>query len=231
MIAPLQFGLAAQLHHHFGSKFLIETLHDHGLCSSYVEVLRFESCAALQMPTTTETNSDSDSPKLVISGNGHFRHYVCDDADRNPWTIDGKTSLHAMGIIETITPSICSKAMIRRDDSKVDRSSMEILYYDIPSTNKPILFRKLIPIIVKNPLSNLDFLWKIARSFKPNTPRWSGVMQAVSVGNHAGKATVRFLPMLDLNLNNMTCIYSALCCITRECIRHNHTPVITFDQP
>ena len=115
------------------SKFLIETLHDHCLCSSYAEVLRFESCAAAQMPTTAEINSPGDSPDLVISGNGHFWQYVCDNANKNSWTTGGKASLHAMGMIETITPSICCKAMIRRNDSKIDRSSMKILQYDIPS--------------------------------------------------------------------------------------------------
>ena len=33
LIAPLQLGLA--VHHHFGSRFLIDSLHPHGFCSSY----------------------------------------------------------------------------------------------------------------------------------------------------------------------------------------------------
>ena len=36
VIAPLQIGLAIQMHHHFRSRFLIDTL------SSYQEVQRFE---------------------------------------------------------------------------------------------------------------------------------------------------------------------------------------------
>ena len=38
IFTPLQFGLGVQLHHHFGSRFLIDTLHQHGFCCSYNEV-------------------------------------------------------------------------------------------------------------------------------------------------------------------------------------------------
>ena len=35
LMSPLQIGLASQLHHHFSSRFLIDTLHNLGFCSSY----------------------------------------------------------------------------------------------------------------------------------------------------------------------------------------------------
>ena len=35
ILAPLQVGLAVQLHHHFASRFLIDTLYRLGFCSSY----------------------------------------------------------------------------------------------------------------------------------------------------------------------------------------------------
>ena len=41
ILAPLQVGLAVQLHHHFASRFLIDSLHHHGFCCSYQEVQRF----------------------------------------------------------------------------------------------------------------------------------------------------------------------------------------------
>src|SRR5688572_375497 len=42
VITPLQVGLAVQMHYHFRSRFLIDTLSAMGYCSSYSEVLRFE---------------------------------------------------------------------------------------------------------------------------------------------------------------------------------------------
>ena len=41
VLAPLQLGLAVQMHHQFRSRFLIENLAAMGYCSSYPEVQRF----------------------------------------------------------------------------------------------------------------------------------------------------------------------------------------------
>ena len=35
LLAPLQIGLYVQLHHHFASRFLIDSLHRLGFCCSY----------------------------------------------------------------------------------------------------------------------------------------------------------------------------------------------------
>lgn len=32
LLAPLQYGLAVQMYHHFGSRFLIDNLNSHGYC-------------------------------------------------------------------------------------------------------------------------------------------------------------------------------------------------------
>ncbi|KAK6175964.1 hypothetical protein SNE40_014336 [Patella caerulea] len=66
LVAPLQLGLAVQLHHKFGSKFLVNTLQDHGLCLLYAEVLNFESWAVAQTPITADIDTDSDSPVQVM---------------------------------------------------------------------------------------------------------------------------------------------------------------------
>ena len=46
IIAPRQMGLAVQLHHHYRSRLVIDTLHSMGFAASYNEVLRFERNAA-----------------------------------------------------------------------------------------------------------------------------------------------------------------------------------------
>ena len=38
ILAPLQLGLGVQMHHHFASRFLIDTLNEHGFSCSYAEV-------------------------------------------------------------------------------------------------------------------------------------------------------------------------------------------------
>ncbi|KAK7111326.1 hypothetical protein V1264_010980 [Littorina saxatilis] len=47
VIAPLQIGLGVQMHHHFGSRYLIDVLNAMGFSSSYTEVQRFEANAAV----------------------------------------------------------------------------------------------------------------------------------------------------------------------------------------
>ena len=76
VIAPLQIGLAVQLHQSFASHFLIDTLHHHGFCSSYHEVQPFNQNAALDQGT--------DTP----SYNGEFAQYAADNVDHNIRTLD-----------------------------------------------------------------------------------------------------------------------------------------------
>ena len=70
IIAPMQIGLGVQLHHHYGSRFLIDTLNHHGFCISYSEVRLYERSAAV--------SPDFDIP-------GYQQHqivqYVADNVD------------------------------------------------------------------------------------------------------------------------------------------------------
>jgi hypothetical protein len=115
----MQIGLAVQLHHNHGSRHLIDNLHSLGFCASYHETRKYEMNAAAQAShsdddvTVATTVSQPDEIRIAstlnesedvrsrqLSARG-FRQYVADNVDRNPWTIDGRISLHAMGIIET----------------------------------------------------------------------------------------------------------------------------------
>ena len=41
VVAPLQIGLASQLHYLYKSRFIVDTLSTMGFCSSYADVHRF----------------------------------------------------------------------------------------------------------------------------------------------------------------------------------------------
>ena len=82
LIAPLQLGLAVQMHHHFLSRFLIDSLHRHGSCSSYSELQMFERNAVVTSGT-----------ELNISDGDCLVQYVSDNVDHNVRTVDGKTVL------------------------------------------------------------------------------------------------------------------------------------------
>ena len=67
--------------------------------------------------------------------------------------------------------------------------------------------------------------------FKKQQPSWSGFMQKYLNGDHSGKATVNFLPIINLNSSNEFCIYSTLLFVEQQARQPNiPTPCITFDQ-
>ncbi|XP_066911989.1 uncharacterized protein [Clytia hemisphaerica] len=83
----------------------------------------------------------------------------------------------------------------------------------------------------------LDFLWHSAWFFassKSPCPNWSGfMMHATSQSITAyDVASVDFLPIIDLNSSNESCIYSTLLFVIEEAKKSKiPVPVITFDQP
>lgn len=56
-------------------------------------------------------------------------------------------------------------------------------------------------------------------------------MQAVTTGPYPGQSEITFLPMIDIEPSNMSCVYSTLHFAVSLAARYKVTPVITFDQP
>ena len=77
----------------------------------------------------------------------------------------------------------------------------------------------------------IDLLWKLVGPLRSSRPGWSGMMQAVHQDTHPGKASITFLPMIYMNPNDMSCVYSTLRFVATECKRHEVTHILTFDQP
>ena len=97
VLPPLQLGLGVQLHHHFASRFLINSLHLHGFCCSYQEVHQFERSAA--------KTGGTDIPNLTTV----FVQYAADTVDHNIVTLDGHGTFRGMGMIAEITPGTISR--------------------------------------------------------------------------------------------------------------------------
>ena len=94
-----------------------------------------------------------------------------------------------------------------------------------------VTYQKFVDCKAHNNSDNLDVLWKTSLLFGSPRPAWSGMMQFVHHGDHPGKASVMFLPIIDMNSSDTTCIYSTLACVTEHARRHDVAPIITFDQP
>lgn len=220
LLAPLQIGLGVQMHHLFQSRFLVESLCKHGFACSYSEVKKFESCASYCQ--------GSEIPK-----SSSFLQFAGDNVDHNLRTIDGKGTFHGMGTIAMLTPKTKLVRHIPRvnvtseDIAKVGRINIHPYFY-----NGDVLqiYQELKDPHIKKDHS-VDLLWKSSLLLKPERPQWSGLMQMVNTGDHAGESSVLFLPMIDMDPNDPTCIYSTLEFVVSSARKQNACPVITFDQP
>lgn len=112
VIAPLQIGLGIQLHHHLGSKFLLDTQNSLGFSSSYWEVQKFEANAAAALNTSI--------PDFF---SGRFIQFVADNVDHNIRTLDGHNTFHGMGIIACTSPGSSVRIPIPRTDISSDELS------------------------------------------------------------------------------------------------------------
>jgi hypothetical protein len=82
-------------------------------------------------------------------------------------------------------------------------------------------------------LSNLNLLWHAGWfTVDVKRPNWSGFMQDVCYGDHSSAAIIQFLPILDLNPSDETCIHSTLLHVIDQAKQLGIViPCITFDMP
>ena len=144
-----------------------------------------------------------------------------------------------MGIIATITPrntfaNICSyfekeKHYFRRnckywqiniDQYKPPRERCRFIYEDMIYTAAVYDFT-----------SNVDFLWKSSWLLTLDRPGWSGLMQFCQKGEYPEKSDIVFLPVIDLNPSDLSCIYSTINFLFRHSTKYGVVPILTFDQP
>lgn len=97
--SPKHLGLAARLHHGYGSRQLVDEMYHMGYSISYTEIRQFQTSAAhyiceQQTPTTSgayippEITPRDNGGQLIVA--------VADNWDHNERTTDGKRTTHAM---------------------------------------------------------------------------------------------------------------------------------------
>ena len=225
LILPLQIGLAIQLHHQFGSRFLIEIINKLGFCSPYQEVQKYESNAAV-------------SRGVDIPGNikENFIQYIADNVDHNTRTIDGHNTFHGMGIIAGITPvNKGIKPVPRVNVTSDDVAAVGRINIHIYKSNKlslsSLFFGKMANYTTPAPMSKLLLFSKIYRTLDSRQPGWSGMMQLIHHGMPSEKSSVVFMPMIDMNPSGISCVYSTLIFKCDQAKKYDITPIVTFDQP
>ena len=115
----LKLGLGIQMHQHFGSKFLIDSLKKHGFCVPYKKVLKYKLCTAAHMRTKIPGFSESSSFETT-----HFMHHVADNAEHNPRALDGCNTFYGMVTICSVTTVVSSSFTIPQSEdvsTKLDK--------------------------------------------------------------------------------------------------------------
>ena len=89
-LPPIPFGLAVEMDHVFGSKWLQNELSSLGYSCSSDEVTRYKQCVV-------SNENINDFLKVALQGN--FSQWSADNVDHRVCSIDGKGDLHGMGIV------------------------------------------------------------------------------------------------------------------------------------
>ena len=206
VIAPLQLGLAVQMHQHFRSRFLIYTLSAMGYCSSYPEVQRFEHNAASSVAPDV-LGGDMDMLGMTLL-------FAADNVDHNRVTLDGKGTFHGMGMIAAVTPgNPVSHTILRQKIANlkiVDQTKVEIKDYRFAKHTRCSLEFQPLPHI-KDIDHKIDVMWELSFRFRQILPNWQGMMHMLhNESDHPGQSSVIFLPMIDMYPGDKTCILSTL---------------------
>ena len=78
----------------------------------------------------------------------------------------------------------------------------------------------------------VDICWEMSFRFHQSTPSWQGMMHLLHKEcEYPGKSSVQFLPMIDMNPGDKTCILSTLDYLCSLSSKHNMPTIITFDEP
>ena len=132
---------------------------------------------------------------------------MADNVDHNPATLDGKGSLHAMGVISATTTKtgLHNLGTVPIPRQKIKKVAAVTLNKGIPiipyiPANKTglstVKFKNLLELKPENvlpPTYYLNILWHSSYLFtKTKRPSWSGYMSNHISGDHSGVATVSF---------------------------------------
>ena len=90
----MRFGLAVELDHVLGSKWLLDELYKLVFCCSYTEVTRFRQYAII--------TEDATQAGITLAP-GTFSQHIADNVGHKLWTLDGKNTFHGMIIIQVST--------------------------------------------------------------------------------------------------------------------------------
>ena len=216
-----------QMHHHFRSRFLVDTMAAMGFSFSYSEVQRFEeNSAASVAPDVLGGDINALDAALL---------FAADNVDHNIITLDGKGTFHGMGIIADITPGRqTSHTVLRQKIAQlkiVDLAQVDIKEYRFAKYTRNNIKFDPMPYF-DGDAHKIDILRAMTFRFKKSAPGWQGMMHLLHKDcDHPEQFSVVFLPIIDMYPGDKSCIFSTLEYLCFLANGHKTTAVVTFDQP
>ena len=129
-------------------------------------------------------------------------------------------------------------------DKLVRNHGIPILPYSAPESAALATFllkplqnvQRLLPSCAVSVPVVIDLIWDAGYYFQEDLgtrPNWAGFMQDVCVStNRHPVSDIRMLPIIDLNPNDMSCIFSTLTFLEKQAkLLSMETACVTFDQP
>ena len=242
VLCPIPLRLGVELEKTFGSKWLLNHPAKLGFSFSADEVPLFKQSAS-------QYSKEYHNEALEKNNNESFIQWSADNVDHNILILTGKGTFHGMRIISMTSSTSGSKSpvVIKHLKKKlpstafIDDIGIPILNF-LGSSAQGLRKLKLKPSSeLMSPYSlpaewNYDMLWHVSRFNKissGSSRHWSRFMQDITKRLDFNKeARINFLPMIDLNPGDESCIYSALKFITEEAKKFGIlVPCVTFDQP
>ena len=204
-----------------------------GFSASYTQVQRYEASAAAVL----NTNLPDFFPGKILQ-------FVADNVDHNVCSIDGFGTFHGMGIIACTSPGSDVKMPIPKKEIPleeiVELGKISIKYVTHTSSvvtrsvfqNLQSEFDHLVNEF-QTANEQFDLFSKIIWSLNTRRPSWSGFMQLYykAEEEYPGKSGIAFMPMINLNPSDETCINTTLHFVCSQSSKYGVTPVITFYQP
>ena len=135
--------------------------------------------------------------------------------DHNIRTLDGNDTFHGMGMVAVVTPGTKHSRTVPRSRVTPEEISAAGRVEIVPpcetrQAHLEIKYKEVVIVRAEDPTANLDVLWKTSLLFGSARPAWSGMMQSVHHRPYQGKSSVMFLPMIDMNPSDVSCVSSTL---------------------
>lgn len=233
VIPPFHFGLTLQLHHQFGSKFLIDTLNAYGFCATYDELRRF--LTALAKKQIAKNNRVYVPPKIISRADGGaLIQEGADNVDICTETLDGKDTYHAMARVvfqsQDVDVTIKMEPIERQQEKSLDISNipfLNMLYYKKPQKKPepppyPAAVNKVQTILQNchKTLRNSDVAWVLLRSFsrgllneneneKQVFPNWVAFNMRFSKSKDTATA-IQYAPAIHAKPSDLNTVYTTL---------------------